>query len=274
MVYVDRCAAAGGAGGRGRCRFGYLKRVLSDAAAVLGAGDGGARGPGSSRPSVRRSGPSRLADASVHDAYCIAGDHHPRQRQRRRTSAVASYRVADAIRSVVAMETSGRDQPDRPAPRSAPSVGRHTRTHAGRDAVRDRHDQPEHPRAPSMSRPRIGAWRSRSSSSGGHPSSLGAGMKRADGWSGRGRAREARPSTIAAEVTRRSPAGELANASDVMMDHPLALQLRNLQTVLRDLRRQELGPVIFPAPLMSAIEELGAFLNRETAAARRPAHGA
>ena len=58
---------------------------------------------------------------------------------------------------------------------------------------------------------------------------------------------------------------ELAHASDVMMAHPLALQLRNLQTLV-EISVDKNSTVIFPAPLMSTIEELGAFLNRETAA--------
>jgi hypothetical protein len=47
--------------------------------------------------------------------------------------------------------------------------------------------------------------------------------------------------------------------------HPLALQLRNLQTLL-EISVDKNSTVIFPAPLMSTIEELGAFLNRESAA--------
>jgi hypothetical protein len=50
-----------------------------------------------------------------------------------------------------------------------------------------------------------------------------------------------------------------------MMAHPLALQLRNLQTLV-EISVDKNSTVIFPAPLMSTIEELGAFLNRETAA--------
>jgi regulator of protease activity HflC (stomatin/prohibitin superfamily) len=61
-------------------------------------------------------------------------------------------------------------------------------------------------------------------------------------------------------------AGELANASDVMMAHPLALQLRNLQTLV-EIAVDKNSTVVFPAPLMSTIGELGAFLNRETVAA-------
>ena len=51
--------------------------------------------------------------------------------------------------------------------------------------------------------------------------------------------REKRAKIIAAEGEALA-AGELGHASDVMMAHPLALQLRNLQTPGRDRRRQEL----------------------------------
>ena len=77
--------------------------------------------------------------------------------------------------------------------------------------------------------------------------------------------REKRAKIIAAEGEALA-AGELASASDVMMAHPLALQLRNLQTLV-EISVDKNSTVIFPAPLMSTIEELGAFLNRETAAA-------
>jgi regulator of protease activity HflC (stomatin/prohibitin superfamily) len=61
-------------------------------------------------------------------------------------------------------------------------------------------------------------------------------------------------------------AGELAHASDVMMAHPLALQLRNLQTLV-EIAVDKNSTVVFPAPLMSTIGELGAFLANETKAA-------
>jgi hypothetical protein len=60
-------------------------------------------------------------------------------------------------------------------------------------------------------------------------------------------------------------AGELGCASDVMMDHPLALQLRNLQTMV-EIGVDKNSTIVFPAPLMSTIGELGAFLSRENAA--------
>jgi hypothetical protein len=51
-----------------------------------------------------------------------------------------------------------------------------------------------------------------------------------------------------------------------MMAHPLALQLRNLQTLV-EVAVDKNSTVVFPAPLMSTIGELGAFLARETKAA-------
>jgi len=51
----------------------------------------------------------------------------------------------------------------------------------------------------------------------------------------------------------------------VMMAHPLALQLRNLQSLV-DIGVDHNTTVVFPAPLMSTIQELGAFLAREQAA--------
>src|SRR6478752_4252298 len=77
--------------------------------------------------------------------------------------------------------------------------------------------------------------------------------------------REKLAKIIAAEGEARA-AGELARASDVMMAHPLALQLRNLQT-LAEISVDKNSTVVFPAPLMSTIAELGAFLARETKAA-------
>jgi regulator of protease activity HflC (stomatin/prohibitin superfamily) len=64
----------------------------------------------------------------------------------------------------------------------------------------------------------------------------------------------------------------LGEASDIMMAHPLALQLRNLQSLV-EIGVDKNTTVVFPAPLMSTIGELGSFLARETAAAssRTPA---
>jgi hypothetical protein len=50
-----------------------------------------------------------------------------------------------------------------------------------------------------------------------------------------------------------------------MMVHPLALQLRNLQTLI-EIGVDKNTTVVFPGPLMSTIQEIGAFLSRETGA--------
>jgi len=77
--------------------------------------------------------------------------------------------------------------------------------------------------------------------------------------------REKRAKIIAAEGEAMA-AGQLADASDVMMAHPLALQLRNLQTLI-EIAVDKNSTVVFPSPLMSTIGELGEFLNRESQAA-------
>jgi regulator of protease activity HflC (stomatin/prohibitin superfamily) len=80
--------------------------------------------------------------------------------------------------------------------------------------------------------------------------------------------REKRAKIIAAEGEALA-AGELARASDVMMAHPLALQLRNLQTIA-EVAVDKNSTIVFPAPLMSTIAELGAFLARESSAVQVP----
>jgi len=78
--------------------------------------------------------------------------------------------------------------------------------------------------------------------------------------------REKRAKIIAAEGESMAAAA-LGAASDTMMAHPLALQLRNLQT-LAELGVEKNTTVVFPAPMMSAIGEISSFLTRETAAAK------
>ncbi|ORI20432.1 band 7 domain-containing protein [Rhodococcus sp. 1163] len=81
--------------------------------------------------------------------------------------------------------------------------------------------------------------------------------------------REKRAKIIAAEGESLAAAA-LGDASDTMMAHPLALQLRNLQTLV-ELGVDKNTTVVFPAPLMSTIAELGSFLAREGSAAVEPA---
>jgi len=77
--------------------------------------------------------------------------------------------------------------------------------------------------------------------------------------------REKRAKIIAAEGESLAAAA-LGEASDIMMAHPVALQLRNLQSLV-EIGVDKNTTVVFPAPLMSTIQELGAFLTREQAAA-------
>jgi regulator of protease activity HflC (stomatin/prohibitin superfamily) len=76
--------------------------------------------------------------------------------------------------------------------------------------------------------------------------------------------REKRAKIISAEGESLA-ADALGNASDIMMAHPLALQLRNLQSLV-EIGVDKNTTVVFPAPLMSTIEELGTFLARESQA--------
>ncbi len=78
--------------------------------------------------------------------------------------------------------------------------------------------------------------------------------------------REKRAKIIAAEGEAIA-AVALGAASDTMMAHPVALQLRNLQSLV-EIGVDKNSTVVFPAPLMSTIAELAAFLAREDQAAK------
>ena len=52
----------------------------------------------------------------------------------------------------------------------------------------------------------------------------------------------------------------------MMMAHPLALQLRTLQSLV-EIGVDKNTTVVFPAPLMTTIQEIGAFMAREAHAA-------
>ena len=79
--------------------------------------------------------------------------------------------------------------------------------------------------------------------------------------------REKRAKIIAAEGEALA-AGRLAEAADVMLAHPIALQLRNLQTLL-EIAVDKNSTVIFPSPLMSTISEVGRFLEQEGGSVER-----
>jgi regulator of protease activity HflC (stomatin/prohibitin superfamily) len=77
--------------------------------------------------------------------------------------------------------------------------------------------------------------------------------------------REKRAKIINAEGESLAAAA-LGEAADIMAAHPIALQLRNLQSLV-EIGVDKNTTVVFPAPLMSTIGEIGNFLARETAAA-------
>ena len=81
--------------------------------------------------------------------------------------------------------------------------------------------------------------------------------------------REKRAKIINAEGESLAAAA-LGDASDIMMAHPLALQLRNLQSLV-EIGVDKNTTVVFPAPMMTTIAELGAFVAREAAASNAPA---
>ncbi len=83
--------------------------------------------------------------------------------------------------------------------------------------------------------------------------------------------REKRAKIINAEGESLAAAA-LGEASDTMMAHPLALQLRNLQSLV-EIGVDKNTTVVFPAPIMTTIAELGSFIAREAEAAGATAQG-
>jgi len=77
--------------------------------------------------------------------------------------------------------------------------------------------------------------------------------------------REKRAKIINAEGESLAAAA-LGEASDIMMARPLALPLRDLQSLV-EIGVDKNTTVVFPAPLISTIGELGSFLARENAVA-------
>ena len=175
-------------------------------------------------------------------------------------SAVAYFRVVDAVKSVVAIENVdvAIDQIAQTTLRKV--VGQHTLDETLSETDRDQRGHPRDPRR--------------------RPRSTGAcevtlvelkdiqlpdSMKRAMARQAEAE-REKRAKIIAAEGESLAAGGARATASDIMMAHPLALQLRNLQSLV-EIGVDKNTTVVFPAPLMSTIGELGSFLAREAAAA-------
>lgn len=73
--------------------------------------------------------------------------------------------------------------------------------------------------------------------------------------------REKRAKIIAAEGEALS-ANKLGEAADIIAAHPIALQLRNLQT-LTEISSEKNSTVIFPAQFMSTIEDVRSFMAKE-----------
>jgi regulator of protease activity HflC (stomatin/prohibitin superfamily) len=172
-------------------------------------------------------------------------------------SAVAYYRVADAIRSVVAIENAAAAIGQIAQTTLRAVVGRHSldQTLSETDTINQNIRE--------ILDVQTEAWGIEVTIVELRDIQLPQSMQRAMARQAEAE-REKRAKIIAAEGEALA-AGELANASDVMAAHPLALQLRNLQTLL-EISVDKNSTVIFPAPLMSTSQELGAFLDRETAA--------
>jgi regulator of protease activity HflC (stomatin/prohibitin superfamily) len=175
-------------------------------------------------------------------------------------SAVAYYRVADTIRSVVAIENvaAAINQIAQTTLRAV--VGRHTLDETLSETERINQNIRE------ILDVQTEEWGVQVTLVELKDIQLPESMKRAMAREAEAE-REKRAKIIAARGEAQA-AGELANAADVMMAHPLALQLRNLQTLV-EISVDKNSTVIFPAPLMSTIQELGAFLDRESNAAGR-----
>ena len=73
--------------------------------------------------------------------------------------------------------------------------------------------------------------------------------------------REKRAKIIAAEGEYMS-AQKLADAADVISQHPIALQLRNLQT-MSEISVEKNSTIIFPAQFMSTVSEIRKFMEGE-----------
>lgn len=73
--------------------------------------------------------------------------------------------------------------------------------------------------------------------------------------------REKRAKIIAAEGEQLS-ATALGKAADIIADHPIALQLRNLQ-VLNEIAQEKNSTIIFPAQIMDSISSLKGFMGSE-----------
>ncbi|CAI3799811.1 slipin family protein [Pseudarthrobacter sp. MM222] len=174
-------------------------------------------------------------------------------------SAVAYYRVVDAVKSVVAIEnvSAAINQIAQTTLRKV--VGRHSLDQTLSETQRINSDIREILDALTLE------WGVEVTLVELKDIQLPDGMKRAMAKQAEAE-REKRAKIIAAEGESIA-ATALGQASDTMMAHPLALQLRNLQSLV-EIAVDNNSTVVFPAPLMSTIGELSAFLSRENQAAQ------
>lgn len=84
--------------------------------------------------------------------------------------------------------------------------------------------------------------------------------------------REKRAKIIAAEGEALS-AGRLAEAADVIAEHPVALQLRNLQ-ILAEIAAEKNSTIVFPAQLLDSARAVAKFVDEESRGRTRTPHGA
>ncbi|MDQ0820602.1 regulator of protease activity HflC (stomatin/prohibitin superfamily) [Arthrobacter sp. V4I6] len=177
-------------------------------------------------------------------------------------SAVAYYRVIDAVKSVVAIENVAAAINQIAQTTLRKVVGRHSLDQTLSETQRINSDIREILDALTL------AWGVEVTLVELKDIQLPDGMKRAMAKQAEAE-REKRAKIIAAEGEAIA-ATALGQASDTMMAHPLALQLRNLQSLV-EIAVDNNSTVVFPAPLMSTIGELSAFLSRENQAAQAAA---
>lgn len=177
-------------------------------------------------------------------------------------SAVAYYRVIDAVKSVVAIENVAAAINQIAQTTLRKVVGRHSLDQTLSETQRINSDIREILDALTLE------WGVEVTLVELKDIQLPDGMKRAMAKQAEAE-REKRAKIIAAEGEAIA-ATALGQASDTMMAHPLALQLRNLQSLV-EIAVDNNSTVVFPAPLMSTIGELSAFLSRENQAAQTAA---
>jgi regulator of protease activity HflC (stomatin/prohibitin superfamily) len=75
--------------------------------------------------------------------------------------------------------------------------------------------------------------------------------------------RERRAKIVAAEG-RYQASVKLGQAADINTQHPVALQLRTLQT-MAEIATEKNSTIIFPAQFMTTVQEATAMLNKDSA---------